>query len=206
VRRRIIAFSLFFLLAIVCGSAARVWALTVTEHNMGNLMDADIAFTGACDSANPHVDERGLLVTTYTFSVTEVLKGDVPTPFTFTQWGAARADAERLGGVTSEGLPVYGVGSQYTIFLTCSSASGLCASKGLGYGSFAVTEDAEGKAQAINGYKNKGLFNNMPAKASKALSTGGIAVTPKEGAIPYESLRQAVKLLNQPTTSKLGKH
>ena len=174
-------------------------ALTMVPLNLANLMDAELVFRGTCTAADAHFmklpgSNMQSPVTTYTFPVQPdgKLKGDVPDTVTFTQYGVSPADAKKLGTASIQGIPYYDVGKEYVLFLTRGD-SGLAATKGLGQGRFTVTLTPEGKAQVVNDYGNKNLFNGVPASSSlsKALSTTGVAPGTK-GPIDYDAF---VKLL-----------
>jgi hypothetical protein len=182
------------------------WASQVVSLNISDLMQAGVAFTGTCTKAEAFVMKRpgvegGLLVTTYEFAVSEVLKGDVPSTFSFTQWGASRADAAKLNKAFIYGPPLYELGKEYTLFLASQSKLGLRAPVGLGQGKFTVVKGADGKKQVVNETGNKALFTNLPATKAmtKALSAGGIRVgveAPK-GPIDYDSFKEVVKRLGE---------
>lgn len=173
--------------------------------NMEDLMKANVAFTGVCTQAEASVMGRqgkpgGILVTRYTFEVSDVLKGDVSKTFSFTQWGATRKDAARLGKAFVYGPPLFRVGSEYTVFLTSESRLGLRAPVGLGQGKFLVIRDPQGKAMVVNEFGNRALFRNLPqTKAmTKALTAGGIeaGVTAPAGPMDYDNFKAVVEGLN----------
>ena len=193
--------SLFLLL--LC-SISTVSANQAISLNISELMQAEVVFTGVIESAEAKVikipNKRGeILVTTYTVNVSDVLKGDVPKTFTFTQWGATRAEAARLGKPFIYGPPLYDVGKEYTLFLASESSLGLTAPIGLTQGKFLVVRDAKGKAMVVRQYGNKSLFRNLPqTKAmTKALSAGGIKadVAPSAGPMDYDNFKAVVESL-----------
>ena len=185
------------------------WANQAVSLNITELMQGDVAFTGVCIKADSRIMKRagikgGLLVTTYSFNVSnvsEVLKGDVPSTFSFTQWGASRAEALRLGKPFIYGPPLYEVGKEYTLILTSESRLGLRAPVGLSQGKFAVIRGPEGKVQVVNEIGNKGLFRNLPATKAmtKALSAGGIqrGAEVAAGPMDYNSFNEVVKTLGE---------
>jgi len=191
-------------LALLLGIAPRAGANQAVGINMEDLMKADVAFTGVCTKAEAGVMERpgksgGILVTRYTFDVSDVMKGDVPGTFSFTQWGATREEAARLGKAFVYGPPLYNVGSEYTLFLTSESRLGLRAPVGLGQGKFLVIRDPQGKAMVVNEFNNRALFRNLPqTKAmTKALKAGGVeAGVAPSGPMDYDSFKAVVEGLN----------
>jgi hypothetical protein len=173
---------------------------------MEDLMKADVAFTGVCTKAEASVMERqgkpgGILVTRYTFEVSDVMKGDVSKTFSFVQWGATREEATRLGKAFVYGPPLYNVGGEYTLFLTSESRLGLRAPVGLGQGKFSVIRGPQGKAMVVNEFNNRSLFRNLPqTKAmTKALGAGGIkaGVTAPTGPMDYDSFKAVVEGLGE---------
>ncbi|MFH0798678.1 MAG: hypothetical protein V2A66_00665 [Pseudomonadota bacterium] len=195
----------FAVLTLWCQPAK---ATQVVGVNMSDLMQANVAFTGTCTGADARVmDEPGgkskIPVTTYTFSVSSdnILKGDVPGTFSFTQLGVSRAEARRLGTSSVMGMPSYEVGKEYTLFLTSASELGLRSTIGLGQGKFNVTTTQDGKKQVVNDRGNKGLFLNLPqTKAmSKALGTANIsaAVPPAGGPVDYDAFVKMVRELEK---------
>lgn len=183
------------------------FASQVVSLNIADLTKAEVVFTGTCAGANTHLmshprSKKGLLVTTYTFMVAPegVIKGIVPKVFAFTQWGAGRGEARRLGAPYVVGLPHYDIGKEYTLFLTSESELGLRAPLGLGTGKFDVVVSADGKRKVVNELGNKGLFVNLPATPGvvKAMKAHGISpARPPEGAVDYDSFVGIIKSLGQ---------
>lgn len=193
-------------LSLVMGLVFSSHANQSVGLNMEDLMKAKVAFTGVCTKAEAGVMERpgksgGILVTRYTFEVSDVMKGDVPKTFSFVQWGATRDEAARLGKAFVYGPPLYNVGSEYTLFLTSESRLGLRAPVGLGQGKFLVIRGPEGKAMVVNEFNNRALFRNLPqTKAmTKALTAGGIeaGVTAPPGPMDYDSFKAVVEGLGE---------
>ncbi|MFH1830649.1 MAG: hypothetical protein ABH871_07730 [Pseudomonadota bacterium] len=205
-RRIILIFAGICVIFTASVGAKITWANQAISLNISQLMQADVAFTGTCTKAQSRVMKSssvagGLLVTTYTFEVSEILKGDVPAEFSFTQWGASRNEAFKLGKPFVYGPPLYEIGKEYTLLLTSPSRLGLRAPVGLGQGKFTVIKGPEGKVQVVNQTGNKGLFTNLPATKAmtKALSAGGIkrGVTVPTGPMDYSNFKEVVKNLNE---------
>ncbi len=193
-------------LSLALGFVSQTHANQAIGINMEDLMKANVVFTGVCTSAEASVMGRpgksgGILVTRYTFDVSDVLKGDVPKTFSFMQWGATREDAARLGKAFVYGPPLFRVGNEYTVFLTSESRIGLRAPMGLGQGKFLVIRDSQGKAMVVNEFGNRSLFRNLPqTKAmTKALTAGGIEVgiTAPAGPMDYDNFKAVVEGLNK---------
>lgn len=174
--------------------------------NITDLMKAKVVFTGVCTTAESSIKTRegkpgGILVTRYTFDVSDVLKGDVPKTFSFTQWGAPRAEAKRLKRGFIYGPPLYQVGKEYTLFLSSESNLGLRAPIGSGEGKFQVIKGPQGKSMVVNDYGNNTVFRNLPQTKgmTKALSAGGVkadALAPT-GPIDYDTFKAIVESLNE---------
>lgn len=176
--------------------APRALASDVIPVNLEEMVSrSDVAFTGKCVSATAKVQGR-FVVTTYTFQVDEVLKGDVPATYTFTQLGASKEEAVRLRTPSVSGFPVYKVNSVYTLFLGKASSIGLQSPVGVTQGVVNVTTAADGSRQIQGAAGNEMLFRGMkvtPA-VSKALSTGGTAEN-ASGTVDYKSFVEMVKQL-----------
>lgn len=190
-------------------SCGLVWGASANQAvslNISQLMNADVAFTGTCTGAETSVMTPAgasgkILVTRYTFDVSESLKGDVPKTFSFLQWGATREEAAKVGLPYVYGPPLYKVGSEYTLFLGSVSRLGLRAPVGLGQGKFLVLREPGGKAMVVNELGNKSLFRNLPeTKAmTKALTVGGFkgGAVPSAGPIDYSNFRDMIKSLSE---------
>jgi len=206
VKRMFIAFA-GICLSVSMLVAARAGADMYAPANLPDLMKANVVITGTCTAKDAHVKD-GILVTTYTFSVENVLKapdglfkGTQPQNFTFTQWGASRDDAKRLNMRMPPGIVTFEVGDKRTIFLTGESKLGFRSVLAGGQGSFRMIEGKDGKTQVVNEYGNKSLFNNLPTSKSvtKALTVGGVQ-TGQAGPIDYESFTKMIDELKQPET------
>lgn len=193
---------LFFSGAILTGPPAR--ATQVLPVNIADLAGrADTALVGKCIGAQAYLknlpDGKGrMLVTTYTFSVSERIKGEIPdmSAFGFTQLGASPDEARRLGAATVIGMPIYNVGGEYAVFLTKESGLGLRSTVGMGQGKFQVITSKDGAKQVVNESGNKNLFVNLPSTKAmtKALSAGGIPAerAPAGGPVGYDSFMRIV--------------
>ncbi len=176
------------------------------DLNMEDFARADVAFRGKLVSADASLMQREghkgtMLITTFTFDVTDVLKGNLPSTFSYKQFGASREDAKRLGKAFIYGPPTYEVGKEYLVFLTKETKLGLRAPIGLKSGQFHVIEQSDGKAMVVNQYGNKSIFKNLPqTKAvTKALSTGGIrsGTRPTTGPVEYDTFKAVFEGLNE---------
>lgn len=154
---------------------------TTIPVNMADMTaKADRIFKGICTAATPGKN-GGLDVITYTFQVLEVLKGDVPNPFQFTQW-------------TVKGAPIYQPNDEVLLFLNKTSKRGLSSTIGNEQGKFLVIQK-EGKSQVVNGRNNIDLFGGAKTKGlSKAMGVGGVSPD-ASGPIDEESFKKMINAL-----------
>jgi hypothetical protein len=133
---------------------------------------ADRVFVGTCIGVEPtreFIAGGNLAVTRYTFDVEQVLKGDLPARFTYTQLGHP-ARVARKGELSSHGLAVergltlhgaadFGVGDRLMMFLIPDYQNGrLTYPVGLDQGAFMLETDGGGQIVARNDLNNLGLF------------------------------------------------
>jgi hypothetical protein len=134
-------------LALVCLTGAR--GDTPASSTLARLAGrAERVFRGRCLAAEIGTAEYAgtrIAATTYTFEVSEYLKGGGPGTLTFRQVGTPARELNDLGRVG--GLPVYLPGTEYVIFLLPASRAGLTSPAGAARGVFLVSGDqAEGAA------------------------------------------------------------
>jgi hypothetical protein len=192
------------LLFILIAYSSSPQASQVVSMNISDMMKADVAFVGRCVSAEAKLlplpeAPNGILVTSYTFEVSKVLKGDVPSSFKFMQLGASRAAAQKLGVGFIAGMPYYEAGEEWSLFLSSVTERGFRAPLGLGQGSFHVKADsASGKLMVVNNYGNKGLFEHLTVTPalSKALSAGGVKADVPEGPMEFDRFVNMVQELH----------
>jgi hypothetical protein len=133
---------------------------------------ADRVFVGTCtgiQATRQFIAGGNLAVTRYTFNVEQVLKGELPAQFTYTQLGHPARPA-RSGELSSHGLAVerglslhgaaeFGVGDRLMMFLIPDYQNGhLTYPVGLDQGAFMLETDASGRVVARNDLNNLGLF------------------------------------------------
>jgi hypothetical protein len=129
-------------------------------------------FVGTCIGIEPTrelIAGGNLAVTRYTFDIEQVLKGELPARFTFTQLGhparaALKGELSSHGqavqrGLTLHGAADFGVGDRLMMFLTPNYQNGrLTYPVGLDQGAFRLETDAIGQVLARNDMNNLGLF------------------------------------------------
>ncbi|MBN1283611.1 MAG: hypothetical protein JXA24_07565 [Proteobacteria bacterium] len=183
--------------------AASSPASQVISGKVTDLTKANVAFTGVCVSAEPAamaLGERGkILVSKYTFTVEDSIKGDVPSSFAFTHLGGSRSAALSVGQPYIPGMPFFEAGKRYTVFLSSETPYGLRGVINMGVGKFNFITGADGKTQVVNDYGNKSLFKGLPstAKVGKALSAGGVSAGADGGPLDYDSFVKMIKELDK---------
>jgi hypothetical protein len=109
-------------------------------------------------STEPHPRFSNLETVVVTISVSKVLKGEAPPTFTFRQFVWDSRDASDTAGYRKAG--------ELLLFLNPVSPYGLTSPVGLDQGRFRVLRDPKGRAFAVNGRSNFGLFDQVSIKAS----------------------------------------
>lgn len=159
----------------------------VLRFNLEELVvTADRVFIGRCVEVTPATEEIGqgrMPVTHYTFEVDQVLKGELPARFSFTQLGhppraARKGEPSSHGqavtrGITLHGAADFGVGDRLLLFLTPNHLNGrMTYPVGLDQGAFILDDDGSGEVLARNNMNNLGLFtapyNNTRLSSEKA--------------------------------------
>src|SRR4051812_2409407 len=156
-------------------------------------LTADRVFVGTCVGIEPSrefIAGGNLAVTHYTFDIEEVLKGELPARFTFTQLGvppraAAKGELSSHGQAVQRGLTLHGaadftVGDRVMIFLTPNYQNGrLTYPVGLDQGAFRLETDAAGQTLARNDMNNLGLFT-APFNGTRINGGEGKVVRPDD--------------------------
>jgi len=183
--------------AVVVGSASVVEGHhAVLRFNLEEMtLTADRIFIGRCvaiDETTDTIAQGTLPVTRYTFDVEQVIKGDVPQRFTFTQLGHPQGPPAKTGlamhgrAVTPafalHGMSAYPIGARMMLFLIPNYQNGkLTYPVGLEQGAFEL-ESADGEVVARNNLNNLGLFDAPFNNA--ALQQGGATVIRPDAADP----------------------
>lgn len=170
----------FVVLALGCAEAAHAatnGSVTLTDLTRS----AARVFRGRCLAAEVGTAAFAgarIPATTYTFEVSEYLKGSGPDTLSFRQVGTPMREPNDLGRVA--GLPVYAPGGEYIIFLLPESKARLTSPAGAERGVFTVSGDQVKGASGVRG---------MPAAARPAMEGDS---PPDPAAVPYEAFRRAV--------------
>jgi hypothetical protein len=154
----------FYLWSLVPAQATRIQLVNLEQM----VRKADRIFIGVCkaveDSTLPGTD---MPVTSYTFSVTEPIKGDVGETLTIRQLGVRvpRVQGDKALVFRVPGMPVYRTGQEVVLFLISDSSLDLTSPVGLSQGAFTV-EMRDGEKVLQNGIQNTGLFRDLSTDVS----------------------------------------
>jgi hypothetical protein len=200
--------------AVTCAGATLLQAHhAVLRFNLEEMvMSADRAFIGQCldiQEARESIGGGNLPVTRYTFAVERVIKGQVPSTFTFTQLGYRLRKAAKSGSVTMNGhaakpgifihgMSEYEVGDRLLLLLVPNYQNGrLTYPVGLDQGAFRISRREGGEEVASNGLNNLGLFT-APFNGTAVKATDARVVVPEtsETFTTNRSLSQAARSLS----------
>jgi hypothetical protein len=148
---------------------------TALRFNLEEMAAAsEVIFYGQCGKIEETYEALGggkVPITTYSFTVSELLAGKSAATLSFKVLGHAakaptgKADEIRVGGkVWSKAsalhdLPTYEVGQEYVIFLSAPDSWGLQVPVGRSQGSFRVTVKSDGTRDVRNSLDNRSLFS-----------------------------------------------
>ena len=169
------------IVALTCASSAQ--ARMATPATIATLTgSAAHVFRGRCAAvAVGTIDVAGarLPVTTYTFRVSEHLKGGRGRTLRFRQIGAPGGGPRDLGRLAE--LPVYAAGTDYVLFLLPASRAGLTSPAGAAEGAFVVGDGHVLPARAAARAQAEGPSSRARPPASDLASSS------------YDDLRRAVR-------------
>lgn len=139
----------------------------------------------------PHPQFANLQTVLVTISVGKVLKGEAPPTCTFRQFVWDPRDVAESAGYRKAG--------ELLLFLNPVSEYGLTSPVGLEQGRFRVTRDAKGRAFAVNGRANFGLFDQVSSKASArgviVSRQAEVMMAKPAGPVSLETLEETVAAL-----------
>lgn len=145
------------------------YATKVKSVNLEQMVqEADRIFIGTCvaveDDTAPGTE---IPITTYTFSVSERIKGVMGDTLTVRQFGVRepRIQGDQALVQRLPGMPVYRVGQEAVLFLHPDSSLGLTSPVGLFQGAFTI-EERDGRKVLQNGNQNWGLFKGLSKEES----------------------------------------
>jgi hypothetical protein len=141
---------------------------------------AHVVFVGTCQkretTSAPGLMGRTRHTDTWTFSVSDVLKGDLKTgdPFVWKQIGQS-----------------YTVGKEYLLFLV-KLPNDLLTPVGMVQGKFDVITNADGTKDVKNGFNNDLLFHGV---ANQGATKGAKSQLSKSGPLPLDTMKELVHQL-----------
>ena len=162
--RKLIAFGLLTIFLVTHAIAASVRELQLDEI----VTTATVAFEGTCTGNRTERDpSTGMVVTYTTFSVKDVLKGNVQATHVIKQIGGGMPDGETAFRVV--GIPSFAVGEDYVVFLAGVSSAGFSSPIGLSQGKFTVQQRANRKT-VTNGRDTRQMTTHMPNAGAPSAS------------------------------------
>lgn len=139
----------------------------------------------------PHPQFANLQTVLVTISVGKVLKGEAPSTYSFRQFVWDPRDI-------ADGAS-YRKAGELLLFLNPVSEYGLTSPVGLEQGRFRVTRDAKGRAFAVNGRANFGLFDQVSAKTAArgviVSRQAEVMMAKPAGQVSLETLEETVTAL-----------
>jgi hypothetical protein len=191
--RRAVFTTAFVLLALSGSLFGQRGAITA-PRNLVELTDgADVIVRGVVLSARfePHPQFQNLKTVVVTMKLRETLKGNAPSLYSFRQFIWDIRDRFDAAG--------YRKGQEILLMMTPPSEVGLTSPVGLEQGRFRIVRQARGKAQAVNGRGNAGLFTGVRAQLQQrkiTLSSAiSAAIQQNSGAIGIEELSGLIRQL-----------
>jgi hypothetical protein len=158
-RRQLCAWALLSLLF------AAPFANATTNRREVNVVDlvanSELILRGTVTKVSDGIDSRGIPYTEVTMHISESIRGQVGSEYTFRQFGLLKPRDMGNGMtnlmVTPAGWPTYTQGEETILFLNKKAAwTGLQTTVGLSQGKFRVS-----MASAVNQANNAGLFKNV---------------------------------------------
>jgi hypothetical protein len=196
---------LFSSLALALAGAVAAWpqasprpvpAGTIEAARLaGFYQDAALVFRGRCTGFEVGEAVVGggarVAATTYTFELTDSLKGTAARTVRFRQVGTPEGGPRDLGALA--GVPVYQPGAEYLLFLLpAGPRSGLTSPAGAAEGAFAVAGEAL-RPLAPGHLARLGPAAGLPAPAGAQGATGDAGTGPAAGAAAVPLTWSAVR-------------
>jgi hypothetical protein len=170
-------FAVLFLLLLLTAASqpaqAQRGALTVTRGLDQLTQEAELIVHGSVRSAKvePHPQFPNLMTVVVSFEVQDTLKGKAQKSIQFRQY---------VWDIRDQGDKArYGKGEELLLMLGPVSKYGLTSPVGLEQGRFRIVRDSSGRANAINGRGNAGLFQQTESRAR----TQGIKLSARQSAL-----------------------
>jgi len=150
------------MLLVCCQPAVATSVLPLSLQQMADV--AEVIFHGKTISNEVRLDEASGRVATYTrFEVIEVIKGTVETTHTIKQIGGQLPGSQYRQVI--HGVPRFGVGQEYVVFLPKASSLGFSSPIGLSQGKFDIRK-RNGNTLVSNGRSLAALMKTTPQQDS----------------------------------------
>lgn len=196
---------LFLFMAVVGVLPLELRATQVIPVNVSHLVSAaGVVFSGRCLSRRVEVQTsdqfpRGLITTTYTFSIDRCIKGQCQgATYTFSQWGGRAEECAALGRSCPVAMTQYVEGNDYVLFLAPTPR--LTSPIGLGQGVFDVVTTSAGTKMVRNAYFKSSLLANVPDRPAitKTLAAAKTRFDEAKSEMPLDDFFKVVEGLKHP--------
>jgi len=191
---------LFCSLVLVCPVYSQSNAVTLPRNLEQLVSESDSIVQGRVTSVSlePHPQLSKLLMVVVTVQVEETLKGQNASTYTFHQAVIDKRDQQQKMG--------YHAGQHLLLAMIRPSAYGLNSPAGVQQGRFEISSGPDGKARAINGFANAGLFRGMDSQLKAVRSqlspkTVEMFDQQKSGPLALEDLKTLIRTLTLEKTS-----
>jgi hypothetical protein len=162
-------------------------ATTVIPLFMDEIIDGSaVAFQGTVTANRSERDAKGFVVTYTTFSVTDVLKGQVASSYTIKQIGGS-LPAENLS-YKVQGVPTFSMGQSYVVFLPGVSALGFSSPVGLSQGRFNIAA-----GEVSNGRDFGELMSRMAPGANARAPQGNGNANGRQNRLNLDDFKNAIR-------------
>ncbi len=138
----------------------------------------------------PHPAHPRLSTVVVIMRAEEVLKGAPEPVFTFRQFIFDIRDRRDAAG--------YRKGDEYLLLMNAPNSEGLTSPVGIEQGRFRIVHGVDGKALAVNGHGNRGLFQTTESKTrfeAMPKRLAEIATRHQDGPIAFDDLRAMIRQL-----------
>jgi hypothetical protein len=174
-------------------SGARATVL-LRESNIVDLVrQSELILQGTIASVTDGIDDRGLPYTEVTVRVSEVIRGEVGSTYTFRQFGLLKPRSMGNGlvnvMVTPAGWPTYRKGEENILFLNRPAKwTGLQTTVGLTHGQFRVAMGG-----AVNQADNQGLFAHVAVDSNLLQESDRRVMNTERGAVNAKAFVSLVR-------------
>ena len=151
----------FLACLLALAAALPAWATVVVPLTLDDLSRVStVIFEGTCVDNRVERDASTNRIVTYTtFTVADVIKGDVGSTYTIKQIGGELPDEAVVRHI--HGIPKFQVGEEYVVFMAGVSSAGFSSPIGLSQGRFKVKRE-NGRRQVTNGRDFRELTADIP--------------------------------------------